>query len=120
MVEKTKRTEDEKLSSALIDVELGGKTYQVKPLVIKESRAWRQEAGTFQASIVKFASVSSENAEEFEAALKELLVGRIDQIIDLFFKYAKDLDRNEIEMTATDAEIAAAFEKVVAVAFPFG
>ena len=41
-----------------------------------------------------------------------------DKVIDLFFKYAKDLNREEIEGIATDAEIAKAFEEVVKVAFP--
>lgn len=113
------RTEEEKLTSAPIKVILGGKPYDVKPLVIRESREWRKKAGEFQAKITRYASVSSDDPEAFEKAMAEMLTTRIDQAIDLFFAYAKDLDRDEIEAIATDAEVAKAFEQVVAIAFPF-
>jgi len=119
MVKEKERTEEEVIAQAPIEVILGGKKYQVKPLVIRESREWRKEAGAFQAEIVRYAGVDSDNPEEFEKALNELLVGRIDTAIDLFFKYAKDLDRDTIEGEATEAEVAKAFETICKVAFPF-
>jgi len=119
MVEKKERTEDEVIAQAPIEVILGGRKYQVKPLVIRDSREWRKEAGAFQASISRYASIDSDNPEEFEKALTELLISRIDTAIDLFFKYAKDLDREKIEGEATEAEVAKAFEAICKVAFPF-
>jgi len=47
-----------------------------------------------------------------------MLVEMPDKVIDLFFAYAKDLNREEIEAVATDSEMARAFEKVVEMAFP--
>ena len=35
------RTEEEKLCKAAIVVVLGGKEYQIEPLVIRDSRVWR-------------------------------------------------------------------------------
>jgi len=39
-------------------------------------------------------------------------------VANLFFGYAKDLDREDIENVATDAELARAFDQVMAVGFP--
>jgi len=46
------------------------------------------------------------------------MVTKSDEVIDLFFSYAKTLDREEIESIATDAELATAFAEVMKVAFP--
>ena len=47
-----------------------------------------------------------------------MLVEVPELVVDLFFGYAKSLNREEIEGIATDAEIAKAFEEVAAVTFP--
>ena len=114
------RTEEQKLVQAGIKVILGGREYEIRPLVIRESREWRRKAVPFQSALVKYASVNSDNPEELGKALNELLIDRIDQAIDLFFDYAKDLNRGEIEDLATDREIVEALNEVNAVAFPFG
>lgn len=123
--QKAKVTKKEKIipdqtAPAGITVILGGKEYEVKPLVIRESRDWRRKAAPFQAAIARYASVNSDNPEEFEKALIELLIDRIDETIDLFFDYARELDREVIEGIATDKEIVKALNAVNALAFPFG
>ena len=50
--------------------------------------------------------------------MSALLVEMPDVVVDLFFEYAKDLNREEIELVAVDSEIAKGFEQVVEVAFP--
>ncbi len=109
-----------KTAPAGITVILGGQEYEVKPLVIRESREWRKKAAPFQAAIARYASVNSDDPEAFEKALVELLIDRINEAIDLFFDYARDLDRKAIEGIATDTEIVDALNKINKIAFPVG
>lgn len=120
MTQTKKRTEEEKVARAPIVVVLGGKKYNIAPLVIRDSREWRKKAAIFQAAVAKYASVDSNNPVEFEKSLIELLTDRLDQTIDLFFDYAKDLNRGKFESIATDGEIVVAFQEVIKIAFPFG
>ena len=111
------RTEEQKIGQAPIIVVLGGKEYEVKPLVIKYSRLWRQKVVKLLASLPRDSKITGDSPE-FESALSSLLVACPDQVIDLFFEYARDLKKEEIEAVATDTEIAKGFEQVAAVAFP--
>ena len=112
------RTEEEKLTQAAIEVVLGGQTYKIAPLVIKESRGWRKKVITLIAPLPGLTNVDTDDMESFQAVLNALLVTMPDQVIELFFEYAKELDPVKIEAVATDAEIAKAFEVVISVAFP--
>ena len=114
------RSEEDKIAQAGIEVILGGKKYDIAPLVIKDSRVWRKKVIELIAplpALVK-TTVDVEHPEHFEGVLTNLMVTMPDRVLDLFFEYAKDLNRDEMESTATDAEIAAAFEQVVNLAFP--
>ncbi len=112
------RTEEDKIIQSGIKVTLGGKECEVRPLVIRESREWRKKVIGLITPLPQMVKVDTDNPEEFEKVLSTLLVVMPDQAIDLFFEYAKDLDRDEIEGIATDAEIAKAFEDVLQIAFP--
>lgn len=126
------RTEEQKIIQAPVIVVLGGKEYQVKPLVIKESRAWRQavvkaitalppsapEELAKPAEGVSPGAMLQQKMVELSRVLDNLLVAQPDTVIDLFFRYARDLDREEIEAVATDDEMARAFVQIVEVAFP--
>ena len=112
------RTEEQKIVQAPLLVVLGGKEYEVKPLVIRDSRKWRHGIVTILASLPQYLGASSDDPVAFGEALKAFLESKPDEVIDLFFSYAKDLNREEIEGAATDSELAAAFDKVVAYAFP--
>jgi len=112
------RTEEEKLARAPIVVILGGAEYQVAPLVIRDSREWRAKVIKLISPLPQMVSTKIDTPDEFGKVLTEMLVTMPDQVVDLFFEYAKDLDREEIEGKATDAEIAEAFEEVIKVAFP--
>lgn len=112
------RGEEQIVSQAPIKVVLGGKPYDIAPLVIKESRGWREEVVKLLASLPQYASITTENPEQFESGINALLMVMPDRIIDLFFQYGKNLPRDEIEDEATDLELADAFQKVVDVAFP--
>ena len=112
------RTEEQKISQDPIQVILGGKEHDVKLLVIKDSREWRKGVVKLLASLPQYAKADTDDPVAFEEAMGALLNGMPDTVIDLFFEYAKDLKRSEIEAVATDLEIAEAFKKVVDVAFP--
>lgn len=112
------RTEEQIVTRAPIVVIFGEKKYDIAPLVIKDSREWRRKAIQLMAPLPQYAQVTMENPEEFSRVLTEMLVTMPDQVIELFFEYAKDLNREEIEGIATDAEMVTAFEEVVKVAFP--
>ncbi len=113
-----KRTEDQKISRSPIKVVFNGKEYDVVPLVIKESRPWREKVVKLMGSFPKYAKATTDNPEDFEEAMKGLFVAVPDSVVDLFFGYAKGLNRNEIEAIATDTEMAEAFKQVIALAFP--
>ena len=112
------RTEDQKVSQDPITVTLGGKEYEVKPLVIVESRKWRKEVAGLLASLPEYARIDTSDIDAVQGAVGKLLSSMPDSIIDLFFQYAKELPREEIEKVATDAEVAEALTQVVSIAFP--
>jgi len=114
----SERTEEQKLISDPVLVVFGGKQYPLRPLVIKESRVWRQGVIAVMEKLPELTNVSSDDKDKFSSALTGLLITMPDTVVDLFFSYAKDLDRDEIEAIASDSEMAVAWEKVVQLAFP--
>lgn len=112
------RTEEQKVACVPILVILGGKEHEIAPLVIRDSREWRKKVIGLVAPLPGLVGITTDNAEEFGAALTQLLVTMPNQVVDLFFEYAKDLNRGEIEGMATDAELRDAFAEVIKIAFP--
>ena len=112
------RTEEDKIVQSGITVILGGREYSIAPLVIKESREWRKKVVGLISEMPKYAEVTTDTPDEFGDALNAILVAMPDKVADLFFKYAVNLNREEIEANATDAELAKAFEQVIEIAFP--
>jgi hypothetical protein len=112
------RTEEQKLFHDPIVVKLGGKEYKIKPLPIKQSREWRHKVWEIMVELPKVTGVKSDAGDKFEAALNRMLVSMPDEMVDLFFQYAKDLPRDEIESVATDSEMAVAWGQVTELAFP--
>jgi len=112
------RTEEDKIVQAGITVILGGREYSIAPLVIKASREWRKKVVGLISEMPKYAEVTTDTPDEFGDALNAILVAMPDKVADLFFKYAVNLNREEIEANATDAELAKAFEQVIEIAFP--
>jgi len=111
------RSEEQVVTQAPIMVSFGGKQYELKPLVIKESRAWRQEFAEVLKTLPLFVN-AIDTTKHFEQVINGMFLDVPDKVIDLIFAYAKDLPRNEIEAVATDAEMSKAFESILEVAFP--
>lgn len=112
------RTEEDKVVQAGIKVILGGVEYSIPPLVIRDSREWRRKVIALIAPLPELTPKSIDTTEDFENALTTLLVTMSDRVVDLFFEYAKELNQEEIEAVATDAELSQAFREVIEVAFP--
>lgn len=116
--------EEKKTPQAGVKVVLGGQEYQIKPLTIKYSSPWRKKAVELIGSLTQYADIVPDNLEDFtpkdlNQALIQVLVDTPDKMGGLFFEYAKDLNREEIEEVATDYELAEAFGKVLELAFAF-
>jgi hypothetical protein len=117
-MEETKRTEEDKIFQNDITIVLGGKQYKIKPLVIKQSRKWRATFAKLLGDLPQYVGITTDTPDKFEGAIKAILVAMPDKIVDLVFDYAPELNREEIENSATDAEMAKAFDQIAEVAFP--
>lgn len=109
------RTESEILCRAPIRVVLGGKDCEIRILTIAEARQWRAQM------MERFGKIWDRLAEQPpRAVIGWLFTDGFSVAADLFFAYVKDLDRQAVEASATEQELAAAIEEVFWLAFPFG
>lgn len=113
-----KRTEEDILFKSPITVILGGKKYEIELLVIRKAREWRKKMAKLFATFPAYAAVNTDKPKKFAEAMKGMLAEMPDQMADLFFEYAHNLPREEIEDTATEVELAEAISKLMSVAFP--
>ena len=103
------RSEEDKLTQKALTVTLGGKDFKIAPLVIKYSRDWRKKSMPLITFLIQY---SRKDEDDMEDGIQELFGEKTDEIIESFFEYARDLDRDEIEGIATDGEIITAFMEV--------
>ena len=103
------RSEEDKLTQKALKVTLGGKEFEVAPLVIKYSRDWRKKSMPLITFLIQY---SRKSEDDMEDSIQELFGEKTDEIIESFFEYAKDIDRDEVEEIATDGEIITAFMEV--------
>jgi len=96
---------------------IGGQPIKVKLLHMAEAAAWREEFSKAFGGIALMGEVTSENPTEYNSAIHTILVTMPGKVIDLFFLYAKDLKREEVEKVAYDYEIAEAFKVISKVSF---
>ena len=112
------RTEEDKVALASVFVSLGRKEYEIKPLPLAESRVWKKQVAKMLTEGYGQMKTDASEPDKFSTALLAFIIDSPETLIDLFFSYAKDLNREEIEKVATEAEIAVAWEKVREIAFP--
>lgn len=111
-----------------VDLKLGHKSYLVRELAIRPNRAWREKAQPIMDFVNQAVSTLREDATDGEivktltSKLINLLVDRIDEIIDLVFAYSEQLEaeRETIETTATETQMLEAFIQIMGVAYPIG
>jgi hypothetical protein len=113
----TKQTKVKSKEITMLKVILGGKEYELRPLTIKESREWREKAVELLSPLPEYAAITTDTPESFVEAVRKLALVQPARELDLFFEYAKDLDREKIENEATDAEMAIAFAQVFETVF---
>ncbi len=112
------RNEDDILLQRPIEVTLAGEPHTIKLLPIRAQAEWRRKVVPLLSGFLGLSNLSTDDPAEFEAGLASILIETPEKMLDLFFDYARDLDRDEIENTATEAEVAVAFEKIVAIVMP--
>jgi len=115
--QQSKRTEADVVIQNPMTFKLGGVEHKVKLLPMKRSAAWRAEFSKSFGGIAGFTEVNIDNPTEVVSALETMVVKVPEKMFDLFFLYAEDLNREEIEEVAYDYEIAAAFKEIARVAF---
>ncbi len=107
------RTDTQKLGKEAITVMLGGKEYEIHPLVIKYSGEWRKRSMPLIGFLMGYSRLAAQgDSVALQEAVTELFTTKTDEILDSFFEYGRELPRNEIEETATDGEIIGAFMEV--------
>ena len=113
------RTDEQKLMQTPAIVKLGGKDYEIKPLPIILASPWRKKFIGLVMKMDDLSIVTSDDRQEFQKALSNALLQKPDELTDLFFAYAKNLDRSEIENSASSLEVLSALEEVIAFESPF-
>ena len=113
------RTDGDKLGKLGVMVTLGASEYEIRPLVIAQSRAWRKQAAEVLDSLGAMSDLDLERAGDMISAARVFLTQTIDTLFDLLFAYAPELPRDEIENTATDEQAVTALIEVFKLAFPF-
>ena len=107
------RTENQILGKEGITVMLGGKEYEIHPLVIKYSGEWRKKSMPLIGFLMGYSRLAAQgDSVALQEAVTELFTIKTDEILDSFFEYGRELPRDEIEETATDGEIIRAFMEV--------
>jgi hypothetical protein len=122
MLPEGKRSQDQILAQAPIEVTLGEVVYKIKPLRILKSRDWRQSMMTKMGEVTNTMRGDMGSDAAFLSGLGYVLLQFPEILADLVFEYAPDLPKDKImdsETGATEEQIAVAFSKILAVAFPF-
>lgn len=112
------RTDEDKILQNPVTVFFNGVEYGIKPLVIREAREWRRQFAALIGKLPSYTKTTTDDPAGFNSAVGALIVEMPDEMTDLFFSYAKDLPRDEIEGTATELEMAAAVEVLLTIAIP--
>ncbi len=114
----SKRSEEQKVTQAPIKVILGGKEHGIELLHIREAQEWRVKVSAAISRLPDYAHANTEDPEVFKATINGMFVATPGAVIDLFFSYAKDLDKDWVLDNATEPELDEAFGKVLEVGFP--
>ena len=114
-----KRTEEQILSKAPIEVTFGEKKYQIKPLTILRQRQWRSKLSEDLKDIVSSFERKDASSAALATGLTKALLEFPEKLAELVFSYDPSLPKEQILDEATEEQIALAFSAIMAVAFPF-
>ena len=100
------------------EVTLADKPYTIKMLPMGPQFEWRKKVVPLFTGGLSQGDINTDNPAEFQTGLASILIEAPEKLLDLFFEYARELDREEIENTATEEEVGVAFKKIVARVLP--
>jgi hypothetical protein len=95
-----------------IQVMLGGRRHEVPIPSYRANRIWRKAFLEYQKRILPIARMDAKDPESILANADDALGFQIDGLIDLLFLAAPELDREEIEGSATERELFRAAQEV--------
>jgi hypothetical protein len=117
------RTDEDALLMAPIKMTLGEKEYDVPLLRRRAACEWRKGFWQHVVGIFDHLKVEAnpERVNAFASSLAFIFLQFPERIADIVYSYAGDsLSREEIDETATEEQMAQAFQKIVKVAvFPY-
>ena len=120
-LQKTKKNPDDVLMSSPLTIVLGGVKYDIKPLTIREDNKWRKKMGELFGKYLgkqQELTVDTDPNALMVQLLPILMSEGLDDIVELFFLYAKDLDKEEIETTCPSTEVISAAMEVFEFTLP--
>lgn len=117
------RSEDDKLCQAPITVTMCGREWQIPLLPYRSAKEWRKRYAEFQKRVMASAGRQIDgdtSPEEVASMVQSAMVELPDEMIDLFFLYAAELQDQQdyIEQHATEQELVRAAGEVLRVASP--
>jgi hypothetical protein len=109
-------------------ITLGGQTYTVAELPLRQNAAWRQRLSALVASVTDLVGalqIDLANTGDLVSVVnqvRDVLLEAPDQVAALLFDYAPELaaDRVRIENEVYESELLTAFVEVLKLAYPFG
>jgi hypothetical protein len=115
---KMQRTDDDIILRAPIKIKLGDTAYPIQVLRLGKAREWRQKLlGEMAQVLASFGEAPT--PDNMAPALTAAMLSFPDRLLDLVLAYAPELDKTKLEDEATDEQLAVAYGKITAVAFPF-
>lgn len=114
------RTDEDILTRKPLDIKLGSRDFEVKILALGKARAWRtlliQTMATVLASF-KTPPTPDNMAPALTAAMLTF-PEKLHELVDAYSPEIKEA-HEYVEENASDEQLAAAYGKITAVAFPF-
>jgi hypothetical protein len=110
------------------EVTLGGATYTIEQLPMRANKEWRDSLGAPVMTLAQLLTdapnleVSFSDIQRIIGAVKDLLLGSVDLLLEALFRYSPELaaDRERIESEAYDDEAMQALGVVITFAYPLG
>lgn len=110
-----------------VTVTLGEKEFEIKPLTIRKSKAWRVAfTDALQGLVGPLVNIAGEEfsgdtVEPLIEGVKGILINSTDVVLELLYAYSPALEKERewIEENAYETEAFAAFMEVLKLAYPF-
>lgn len=124
---KSKRTDAEVISMTGINIVVGGKSYEIKPLTINNDLALRKKCGALAGKFIGiiqsvFAGGEGGDISAVMAAALPVVFGEgLNDVVDLMFSLSPELaaDRDDIESKCSTPELVDAAMQAFEFVFPF-